>query len=212
MKKIKITLLALLVSQSITVANAQSVSRHIGVTHPSSQEFSHNTWEYPPQISSRWRATYKETHVDRMFVETFKLSIPKGCRVRWAKFTIRVKNLGAQNYNDSLYFTDNNPMHLYGQKIWHRSEGLGTTKDLTFNLSHLPSNSQVISGSGANILNTLYDRKFSFFVQDDTSVRHARLNYGLVGGKQCKGRRGGLIKHSKRVVRKQQRRAVQKHN
>lgn len=183
--KIKISLLALLISQTITVANADWIGRGSNSPVPLHSEFRSTTLGYGSATTpQQWRATYDDTHVNRMFIETFRLKIPKGCHVVRASFQIRLKNLGAQNYNDSLYITQNGN-HLYGQKIWNNGEVVGTPKFLMLNLGNLPTGNHVLTGSSANILGSLNDRKFSFFVQDDTSVNDAKLIYHL-GGKRCR--------------------------
>lgn len=188
--KIKTTLLALLVSQTITVANADFVQKSSGSPVPTPSEFRQNTLGYGSATNPQaWRAAYGETRVNRMFIETFHLKIPRRCRVKSATFKIRLRNLGELNHNDSFYMTQGGN-HLYGQYIWS-NEPLGAPKHLTFNLGNLPSHNQVLTGANANLINSLTsDKKFSFLVQDDTSVTYARLDYNLTGGKHCyrKGR------------------------
>lgn len=187
-KLLKIAIFTLFVSQTINIANAQSISKSSGAPTPLQNEFSSATWNYPTQISGRWRGVYNDSRINRMFVETLRLKVPKGCKVVKANFQIRVKNLGAQNYNDSLYML-NGGTNLFGQKVW-TNEPQGATKLLSYNLANLPTGGSVISRPSASILHTLNDGKFSFFVQDDTSVQSVKLDYQL-RGRRCGGNNGG---------------------
>ncbi len=183
-KLLKIAIFTLFVSQTMNIANAQSISKSSGAPTPLQNEFSSATWNYPTQISGKWRGVYNDSRINRMFVETLRLKVPKGCKVVKANFQIRVKNLGAQNYNDSLYML-NGGANLFGQKVW-TNEPQGATKLLSYNLANLPTGGSVISRPSASILHTLNDGKFSFFVQDDTSVQSVKLNYQL-RGRHCRG-------------------------
>jgi len=194
-KLYKIALLSSFVLQTMNVASAESISKGSGSPSPMQSEFSANTWNYPTQVSGKWRAVYNDTKVDRMFVETLRLKVPKRCKVVKAYLKVRVKNLGAQNYNDSLYML-NGGTSLFGQKIWANNDPRGAIKTLSFNLANLPTGGNVISRPNASILHTLNDGKFSFFIQDDTSVQSVQLNYQVSGGKYCSNG-GGSGKNKK---------------
>lgn len=193
--KVKITLLALLISQSIAVANAQTLVKSYGTTTPNPNEFTTNSLGYGnPDDPLPWRAKYKESSVNRMFIDTFYPIVPRGCKVGRAHFKITLKNLGAQNYNDTLYLTKLGGQSLYGQRIWNNNEGIGATKTLLINLFNLPQNNYVLSRPNSSIRNSIADGTFSFLVQDDTSVESARLVYHLRGGQQCRDPKGGRYK------------------
>ena len=188
-KLFKISLLSLFISQSIAVANAETISKSSGATTPVSSEFTPSTLGYGnPSNPQPWRAKYNEPRVNKMFIETFHLKIPKRCKVAKATLQVRVKNLGAQNYNDSIYMTSAGGTNLYGQKIW-TNQGVGATQTLVFNLANLPTGSLVLAGAGTNILNSLSDGRFSFLVQDDTQVQSATMEYDL-SGRGCGGSGG----------------------
>ena len=133
---------------------------------------------HPDLTNAPNKVTFNETRPDRWFLHTFKYRVPKGCHAKRASLRLKVKKL-QDSKNDFLGFF-NNGTQVYNQFVWSQTntanEPAGTTKTLTFNLGNLPNNSLVRSRPYSSILNTLNDGKFSFFVQDDTSVQSAQLN------------------------------------
>jgi hypothetical protein len=156
-----------LLASTIFMASAQahqlqgSVAKSSGATTPYTQDFPANALAYLYMSSG-----YNDNHKDRMFLETFKI---KKCNMEKAKFTIKLKRLGAQDYNDGLHLVSNNnngsngtPYHSV-TPIWSPNDP-SATKTITHNFS-------------SSDLTKISNGRFSFFVQDDTSVRSAQLTY-----------------------------------
>ena len=144
-----------ILASAIFMTSAQAVIRTSGATTPNNIDFPISALNYLTMSSG-----YNDPNIDRMFLETFKI---KKCKVATATFTIKLKRLGAQNYNDALHLVSNGTSYHGVTNIWSSNN---VSSPLTINYNFSPSNLMKISNG-----------RFSFLVQDDTEVKSAKLVY-----------------------------------
>ncbi len=183
-------------------AQAASIVKSSGATTPVLSEFG------PAFANAPNKTGYGGTQPDRMFVETFRLSCPKGQKVTKALFNIQVIKLTQgpnRGDNDALALWKGGPNAVYNTYLWQAADPAGTSKVVSLDLDALPpigtssSPSGVInSPAGGHGLILVSNMSLSFSVQDDTMVKQASLEYacGLDktdGGIGNAGPSGGLL-------------------
>ncbi len=160
-------LVAALLGTSLTfTASAATITKSSGPTTPLVSDFSANFAGHPTKVG------YGVVPDNTMFIETFNLDCGKDVKVSAANLSITVRRGGAGSANDSITaFANGSQNGAYlSSPIW-LSEPQGATKTMSFNV--------------ATQINVTPNR-FSFAVQDDTSVLSARLEY------TCAPRKKGL--------------------
>jgi hypothetical protein len=167
-------------------AQAASIVKSSGATMPVLSEFG------PAFANATNKTGYGGTQPDHMFVETFRLSCPKGQKVTKALFNIQVIKLTQgpnRGDNDALALWKGGPNPVYNTYLWQAADPAGTSKVVSLDLDALPpistssSPSGVInSPAGGHGLILVSNMSLSFSVQDDTMVKQASLEYacGLV--------------------------------
>ena len=150
-----------LLSSVILMASAQAItiSKNSGATTPYNPDFSAGHLSYLYMSSG-----YNDPNYNRMFLETFEI---RKCRVKSAKFKIELKRIGEIYNNDAFHLMSNNgssngSAYYSVAPIWTSN---ASTRTILHSLS--PSELSHISSTG----------RFSFLVQDDTSVDSATLIY-----------------------------------
>ncbi|MCK5917863.1 MAG: hypothetical protein KAG34_05530 [Cocleimonas sp.] len=152
-------LIALATSLFAGSVQAAQVSKGSGAASPVLSDFAANQLNYPFRASG-----YNDTNQNRMFLETFKI---KRCKVKKAHFSIKLKRLGAQDRNDAFHMISNQQVYFSEHPIWTNNAA-----------------SRVISHNfNAAELAKISNGRFSFLVQDDTSVMSARLTYHCANSK-----------------------------
>lgn len=158
-----LTLPQLVMAQSTT----QSSSKNSGPLSFEPSDFPPNVLNYPSQIAQSWRASFNETKQNRMFMHTFKIKVPKGCKVTAGDLKVKVSPLGSTlPMNDSFGFVDD-AQGIFSIKVWNQGDQAGASKTLSYNLASVPN--------VGSVLNTMNDGKFSIYLQDDTSVNSVSL-------------------------------------
>lgn len=149
--------------------NTQVITRNANNTpQPTQSDFPQQTWEYPSNIAARWIAGYNTQQANRMFLETLKFKLNKGCKITAANLSLKVKATGNKLQTNDTFGIARNGQGLFSVRIWNNGDSPTQVKTLNYNLAALPNN--------ANILNNLStDKRLSFYVQDDTTVQSATL-------------------------------------
>ncbi|HFC91351.1 MAG TPA: hypothetical protein ENJ51_00915 [Leucothrix mucor] len=148
-----ISLIGLAISILVSSAQAAQVSKNSGPTTPVNADFSANALSYPYMSSG-----YNDPNINRMFLETFKI---KRCKVASAKFKIHLKRKARQGGNDALHLMSNGGAYHSVHPIWSTSS---TQQTIVYNFT-------------ATNLAKISNGRFSFLVQDDTTVKSAKLTY-----------------------------------
>ncbi len=176
-----VTVLALAAATLSLASQAATIGRNSGSTSPNASDFSAAFNNHAQQVG------YGNTATDRMFRETFRVECPRGQYVAKARFSIELTKLtqGAnRGDNDALAFWEGGTP-VFNTYLWTPGQGPGTTRSLVLDFGALPAagsalpggGSVITSPAGGNGMGLFTDQDFSFSVQDDTSVRAARLDY-----------------------------------
>lgn len=144
--------------------NTQVVTRNSGNTQPVQSDFPQQTWEYPPQIADRWIAGYNTSQANRMFLETLQFRLGKGCKVKGANLSVKVRATGNRLQHNDLFVVVHNGQEIFSQKIWNNNDNPNQLKTLNYNFTNQ-----------ANVLNSMNNGRLSFYIQDDTTVKSASL-------------------------------------
>lgn len=186
MKKLAIKTVILVSAFSSAAVFAQTTTQTISknassTTQPLQADFPQQTWNYPSQVNGRWIAGYNNSQMDRMFLETMRFKVKKGCSVTGAKFNVRIKPNGRNIPTNDSFGIAQNGQSIYSVRPWSSSNSMNQSKNLSYNLASLPN--------GSNLLNSLTsNQRFSFYVQDDTKVQSALLRLQIT----CESDRKGM--------------------